>query len=44
MPKERLNAGGPRLHLRVMIVVLRVNELIEEFDAFLVQRLREQPR
>src|SRR6266436_4092958 len=43
MPKERLNAARPRLHLRVVIVVLRVNELIEEFDAFLIQRLREQP-
>ncbi len=32
------------MHLRVVIVVLRVNELIEEFDPFLVQRLREEPR
>ena len=32
------------MHLRVVIVVLRVNELIEEFDPFVVQRLREEPR
>jgi hypothetical protein len=41
VPKECLDAGRSRLHLRVVIVLVRVNELIEEFDAFLVQRLRE---
>src|SRR5258707_1333204 len=42
VPKERLNSSWSRLDLWVVIVVLRVNELIEKFDPFLVQCLREQ--
>ena len=43
VPKECFDAGWSRLHVRVVIVVRRVDELIEEFDAFLVQRLCEEP-
>jgi len=42
VPKECFDALWSRLHLWVVIVVLGVDELIEEFDAPLVQRLREE--
>jgi hypothetical protein len=44
VPKECFDAGWSRLYLGVVVVVLRVDELIEEFNPFLVQRLCEEPR
>jgi DNA-binding HxlR family transcriptional regulator len=43
VPKECFGAGLPRPHLWVVVVVLGVDELIEEFNSLLVQRLREEP-
>jgi sensor domain CHASE-containing protein len=36
MPKECLNARGARLYVGVVVVVFRVDELIEEFNPFFV--------
>src|SRR5262245_43596863 len=43
VPKECFNARRTGLYVCVVVVVLRMDELIEEFNTFVVQRLREEP-
>jgi len=42
--EECFEAGWSRLYVRIVIVIFGVDELIEEFHPFLVQRLREESR
>ena len=44
VPKECFNAHWTRLYVCVVVAVLRVDEFIEEFNPFFVERLREEPR